>query len=86
MIRFGASAAKISAKLRNLARAATAKHKLLFVALSAHFEHGDSGNYWVPDIVPIMEAVPLDLIEMARSFVGLNLATRAAEMMSDDGE
>ncbi len=44
LIRFGGSAAKISAKLRNLARAATAKRKPLYIALGATFEQGEIGN------------------------------------------
>ena len=80
LIRFGGSAAKISAKLRNLARAATAKRKPLFIALSAHFEKGDSGNYWIPDITPIKDTPPADLIETAKAFMGLNLAARAVEL------
>jgi hypothetical protein len=80
LIRFGGSAAKISAKLRNLARAATAKRKPLYIALRAHFEKGDSGNYWVPDITPIKESPPADLIETAKAFMGLNLAARAVEL------
>jgi hypothetical protein len=83
LIRFGGSAAKMSAKLRNLARAATAKRKSLYIALSAHFEKGDSGNYWVPDITPIKETVPADLIETAKAFMGLNLAARAADLAPD---
>jgi hypothetical protein len=83
LIRFGGSAAKMSSKLRNLARAATAKRKPLYISLSAHFEKGDSGNYWVPDITPIKDSVPADLIETAKAFMGLNLAARAADLMPD---
>lgn len=84
LIRFGGSAAKISAKLRNLARAAAAKRRPLYVELSSHFETGDIGNYYVPDVTPIKEALPADLLDTARAFTGLNLAARAAEMMPDD--
>lgn len=84
LLRFGGSAAKISAKLRNLARAATAKHRPLFVRLSSHFEKGDKGQYFVPDIMLLKEALPADLLDTAKAFVGLNLAARAAEMSVDD--
>ncbi len=84
LIRFGGSAAKISSKLRNLARAATAKHRPLYVELSSHFEKGDIGQYYVPDIALIKEALPADLLDTAKAFVGLNLAARAAEMAVDD--
>lgn len=83
LIRFGGSAAKISAKLRNLARAATAKHRPLYVRLSSHFEKGEIGQYYVPDLTLLKEALPADLLDTARAFVGLNLAARAAEMMDD---
>ena len=86
LIRFGGSAAKISAKLRNLARAATAKRRPLYVELSSHFEKGDIGQYYVPDVMLIKDALPADLLDTARAFTGLNLAARAAEMMSDDDE
>jgi hypothetical protein len=39
-----------------------------------------------PDIALIKEALPADLLDTARAFVGLNLAARAAEMMPDDEE
>lgn len=84
LIRFGGSAAKISAKLRNLARAATAKRRPLYVELSSHFEHGEIGQYYVPDVTLLKDKLPDDLLDTARAFTGLNLAARAAEMMSDD--
>ena len=84
LIRFGGSAAKISAKLRNLARAATAKHRPLYVELSSHFEKGEIGQYYVPDVMLLKEALPADLLDTAKAFVGLNLAARAAEMAMDD--
>lgn len=84
LIRFGGSAAKISSKLRNLARAATAKHRPLYVELSSHFEKGEIGQYYVPDIALLKEALPADLLDTAKAFVGLNLAARAAEMAVDD--
>lgn len=84
LIRFGGSAAKISAKLRNLARAATAKRRPLYVELSSHFEKGEIGQYYVPDVTLLKEALPADLLDTARAFTGLNLAARAAEMMPDD--
>lgn len=86
LIRFGGSAAKMSAKLRNLARAATAKRRPLYVELSSHFETGKIGNYYVPDVMLLKDALPADLLDTARAFVGLNLAARAAEMMPDDDE
>jgi hypothetical protein len=86
LFRFGGSAAKISAKLRNLARAATAKRRPLFVELSSHFENGKTGNYYVPDVMLLKDALSADLLDTARAFTGLNLAARAAEMMSDDEE
>lgn len=86
LIRFGGSAAKISAKLRNLARAATAKRRPLYVELSSHFEETDKGNYFVPDVTLLKEKLPTDLLETAQAFVGLNLAARAAEMQPDDEE
>lgn len=86
LIRFGGTAAKISAKLRNLARAATAKRKPLYVELSSHFEETDKGNYYVPDVMLLKDALPADLLDTARAFTGLNLAARAAEMMPDDEE
>lgn len=84
LIRFGGSAAKISAKLRNLARAATAKRRPLYVELSSHFEKGEIGQYYVPDVTMLKEALPADLLDTAKAFTGLNLAARAAEMMPDD--
>lgn len=84
LIRFGGSAAKISAKLRNLARAATAKRRPLYVQLSSHFEEGEIGAYYVPDLTLLKEPLPSDLLETAKAFVGLNLAARAAEMFTDD--
>ncbi len=84
LVRFGGSAAKISAKLRNLARAATAKRRPLYVSLSSHFEEGNIGNYYVPDVMLLKEPLPADLLDTAKAFVGLNLAARAAEMMTDD--
>ncbi len=84
LIRFGGSAAKISAKLRNLARAATAKRRPLYVQLSSHFENGKIGNYYVPDVTLLKESLPAELIETAQAFIGLNLAARAAEMNPDD--
>lgn len=84
LIRFGGSAAKISAKLRNLARAATAKRRPLYIELSSHFERGEIGQYYVPDVTLLKDALPADLLDTARAFTGLNLAARAAEMMPDD--
>ena len=84
LIRFGGSAAKISSKLRNLARAATAKHRPLYVELSSHFEKGEIGQYYVPDLALLKEALPADLLDTAKAFIGLNLAARAAEMAVDD--
>lgn len=84
LIRFGGSAAKISAKLRNLARAATAKRRPLYVELSSHFEEGGIGNYYIPNLALLKEALPADLLDTAKAFVGLNLAARAAEMAVDD--
>jgi hypothetical protein len=86
LFRFGGSAAKISAKLRNLARAATSKRRPLYVELSSHREETDKGNYYVPDVTLLKEALPADLLDTAKAFVGLNLAARAAEMMPDDEE
>jgi len=84
LIRFGGSAAKISAKLRNLARAATAKRRPLYVELSSHFEKGEIGQYYVPDVMLLKEALPADLLDTAKAFTGLNLAARAAEMMPEE--
>lgn len=84
LIRFGGSAAKMSSKLRNLARAATAKRRPLYIELSSHFEKGEIGQYYVPDVMLIKEALPADLLDTAKAFVGLNLAARAAEMVVDD--
>jgi hypothetical protein len=84
LIRFGGSAAKISAKLRNLARAASAKRRPLYVQLSSHFETGKIGQYYVPDLTLLKEPLPADLLDTAKAFVGLNLAARAAEMAVDD--
>lgn len=84
LIRFGGSAAKISAKLRNLARAATAKRRPLYIELSSHFEKGEIGQYYVPDLTLLKETLPADLLDTAKAFTGLNLAARAAEMMPDD--
>lgn len=86
LFRFGGSAAKISAKLRNLARAATAKRRPLFVELSSHFENGKTGNYYVPDVTLLKETLPADLLDTAKAFTGLNLAARAAEMINDDDD
>lgn len=87
LIRFSGSSAPISAKLRNLARAAAAKRRPLYVELSSHFEEGDeSGKYYIPDLTLLKEALPADLLDTAKAFNGLNLAARAAEMMSDDEE
>lgn len=84
LIRFGGSAAKISAKLRNLARASTAKRRPLYVQLSSHFERGEIGQYYVPDVTMLKEPLPADLLDTAKAFTGLNLAARAAEMMPED--
>lgn len=84
LIRFGGSAAKISAKLRNLARASTAKRRPLYVQLSSHFERGEIGQYYVPDVTMLKEPLPADLLDTAKAFTGLNLAARAAEMVSED--
>jgi hypothetical protein len=84
LIRFGGSAAKMSAKLRNLARAATAKRRPLIVEFASHFEKGDRGQYYVPDVMLIKDALPADLLDTAKAFVGLNLAARAAEMSVDE--
>lgn len=86
LIRFGGSAAKISAKLRNLARAATAKKRPLYIELSSHFEKGEIGQYYVPDVTMIREPLPADILDIARAYVGLNLAARAAEMAPLDEE
>jgi len=86
LIRFGGSAAKISSKLRNLARAATAKRRHLYVALSSHFEQGEIGNYYVPDVMLLKEPLPADLLDTAKAFMGMNLAARAAEMLVNDDE
>ena len=86
LLRFGGSSARVSEKLRNLARAAMMKRKPLYVKLSSHFEDKGKGQYYVPDIMLIKDAVPTDLIDTASAFIGLNLAARASEMMSDDEE
>lgn len=84
IVRFGGSAAKIGAKLRNLARASTLKRRPLYISLGSHLENGTSGNYYVPDILPASEPLAPELIEMAKAFSGVNLAARADDLQEDD--
>ena len=84
IVRFGGSAAKIGAKLRNLARAATLKRRPLYIALGSHLENGTSGNYYVPDILTATEPLSPELVEMAKAFAGINLAARADDLGDDE--
>lgn len=84
IVRFGGSAAKIGAKLRNLARAATYKRKPLYIALGSHLENGTSGNYYVPEILTATEPLSPELIDMAKAFGGVNLAARADDLHEDE--
>jgi hypothetical protein len=86
VIRFGGSAAKMGAKLRNLARAATMKRKPLYIALGSHLEQGTSGNYYVPDILTATAPLSPDLIEMAKAFAGVNLAARADDLRDEEAQ
>lgn len=76
IVRFGGSAAKIGGKLRNLARIATVKRKPLYIKLGSHLEQGDSGNYYVPDILAATDPLSPELIELAKTFASINLAAR----------
>lgn len=84
VVRFGGSAAKIGAKLRNLARAATMKRRPLYIALGSHLEQCATGNYYVPDILPASDALSPELIDMAKAFAGVNLAARANDLVEED--
>lgn len=84
IVRFGGSAAKMGGKLRNLARIATVKRKPLYIKLGSHLEQGDSGNYYVPDILPASEVLSADLIDLAKTFASVNLAARYDDLADDD--
>lgn len=84
IVRFGGSAAKMGGKLRNLARIATVKRKPLYIKLGSHFEQGDNGNYYVPDILAATEPISTDLIDLAKTFASVNLAARYDDLADED--
>jgi hypothetical protein len=84
IVRFGGSAAKMGAKLRNLARIATVKRKPLYIALGSHLEEGASGNYYVPDILAATADLSPELIDMAKQFASVNLAARYEDLGEED--
>lgn len=79
VIRLSRSAAKASAQLKNMARAAALKRRPLYVKLGSRYEKGEKGKYYLP-VISAAGDPSSELLEMAAQFSGLNLAARAAAM------
>jgi len=84
VFRLKGTSAKISKQLKNVGRVARAKRKNLYVELGSVPEVSDQGKYYVASFRVIRDEVPADLLQMAQEFAGINLASRAAEMVDVD--
>lgn len=79
IIRLSRSGAKASSQLKNLSRAAALKKRPMYINLSSRSETGKRGRYYVP-VISTADSPPSDeLLSVAKSLIGINLAARAAE-------
>jgi len=78
IMRLGGMGTKASAQLKNMARAAALKRRPLYVELSSRLEEDKKGKYFIPLVKDVSHEAPPELLEMAQSLAGLNLAARAA--------